>query len=151
MSNITDKEINYQFDNFTNYLIPFGSMDIRSAVTTSMEAGFNGKWAGEQVEEFMEQTEVALTDIDPCYCVYQSILEIARAEIEEITDHDFVNDQPEICTYGNFMCTSYDYEQEAIDRLIEVLQENNIKEDDFSEATIWFLNEVNITKDEYEY
>lgn len=144
MSNEPEQRIDREYDHFTGYLIPFGSMDIRSAVTTSIEAGFDGNWAGEQVDEMMEATGMPLGDLDPCYCVYDSILQIARNQIEELTGHDFVNDQKEIYTYGNFMCTAYDYEQEAIDELTKVLEDKEIAESDLDDATRWFLNEISI-------
>lgn len=150
MINTTKEEIDYHFDQFTNYLIPFGSMDIRSAITTAIEAGFNGEWAAQQVEEFVESTGIFLDEIDPCYCVYEALLQIARNEIEDVTEHDFVNDQDEIYVHGNFMCTTFDYKQEAIDSLVEVLKLHKVKESDFNEATRWFLQELEITKDQYE-
>jgi len=43
---------------------------------------------------------------------------MARNHIEEVAGYDFLNDfsgsGTEIYTYGNYMCSSYDYSSEAI-------------------------------------
>ncbi len=51
---------------------------------------------------------------------------MARNNIEEITNYDFINDysgsSSEIYTYGNFMCSQYDWSEDALDELrIKVL------------------------------
>ena len=63
------------------------------------------------------------TDIDPVYSVLDHILQMARNHIEEVTGYDFMNDfsgtETEIYTYGNYMCSSYDYSIEAVSELKE--------------------------------
>lgn len=58
--------------------------------------------------------------MDPVYSVMEHILQMARSHIEGITGYDFLNDfsgSTEIYTYGNYMCSSYDYSDEAIGEL----------------------------------
>ncbi len=63
------------------------------------------------------------TNVDPVYSVLDHILQMARNHIEEVTGYDFMNDfsgtETEIYTYGNYMCSSYDYSIEAVSELKE--------------------------------
>jgi hypothetical protein len=138
----TKEQIDYAFDSFTNYLIPFGSMDIRMAVETALEVGENGEWAAEQVQEFADSCGMKIDDCDPCYCVYDAILQEARTEIDGLIDFDFLNDGAEIDTHGNFMCTQYDYKSEAPETIKQKLIEAEIVFEDLSEKTQWFLSQI---------
>jgi len=138
----TNEQIDYAYDSFTNALIPFGSMDIRSAVNTALEVGEDGEWAAEQVQEFADSCGMKIDDCDPCYCVYDSILQSARGEIEDLTGFDFLNDGAEIDTAGNYCCTTYDWRDEAPDTIKQKLIEAEIEFADLSQKTQWFLSEI---------
>jgi len=141
-TNPTKEQIDYAYDCFTNALIPFGSMDIRSAVNTALEVGEDGEWAAEQVQEFADSCGMKIDDCDPCYCVYDSILQTARGEIEDLTGFDFLNDGAEIDTAGNYCCTSYDWRNEAPETIKQKLIEAEIVFADLSEKTQWFLSQI---------
>jgi hypothetical protein len=79
-----------------------------------------------------------------------AILQEARNEISDKAGFDFCNDcsTGEIYTAGNFMCTSYDYSQEAKDELIEALAASNVDISDLSEATQYFLDQVEVSQED---
>ena len=85
----TTNKIDYHFEQFTSNLIPFGSLDIRTAVKTALEVGEDGDWAAEQTREFADSCGMKIEDCDPVYCVYDTILQEARNEIGDLTGFDF--------------------------------------------------------------
>lgn len=139
---ITEKEISYNYDNFVSSLIPFGSMDIRAAVTIALEIGEDGDWAAEQLKEFAESTDMNIWDLDPVCCVYDAILQEARNEIEKLTGFDFVNEGAEIYTYGNYCATSYDWSYDAPSIIKEKLIASNINFSELSLKVQWFLESI---------
>jgi hypothetical protein len=143
---VTDRDIK----SFLTYLVPFGSSDIHAAIEHAINAGHDADWAAEQIEDFMDQCDVKIDDIDPVYCVMESILQEARGEIEQETGFDLCNDaeQGEIHTYGNYMCSSYDYKEEAKQELINVLAKHDIEVDDLSENTQYFLDQCEISQED---
>jgi hypothetical protein len=139
-----NEEITYEYDNYTASLIPFGSLDIRTAVKTALAVGEDGDWAADQVREFADQCEAKLEDCDPVYCVYDSILQEARNEIDNLISFDFMNDGADIDTAGNFMATSYDYNSDAPEKIKDKLIEGEIKFEDLSQKTQWFLEQIEV-------
>ena len=131
---------------------PFGWMDCKAAVEAATEAGYDYRWAAEQVTEYMDSCGVKIDDVDPVACVYDSILQEARGEIETETGYDLCNDckSGEIYTAGNFMCTSYDYKEGAKQELIDKLAEHDVQIEDLSEATQWFLSQCEISQEDIE-
>lgn len=132
-----------QVNQFCREFVPFGYLDIQTAIDTAIQAGKSVEWAAEQVNEFMDSTgSTNINGVDCVYCVYDSILQEARTEIEELTGYDFMNDntQGEIETHGNYMATSYDRKDEAYTELIGKL--DGIDIETLSETTQWFLNEI---------
>lgn len=139
---LTKEQIDYAYDDFTNSLIPFGSMDIRMAVETALEVGENGDWAAECVSEFADSCGMQISDCDPCYCVYDAILQEARNEISDLIEFDFLNNGAEIDTYGNYCCTQYDYKEESAGTIKQKLIDAEIVFSDLSEKTQWFLSQI---------
>jgi len=84
-----------------------------------------------------------ITDLDPCYVVMDSILQIARNEIEEITGFDLQNDAS-FETHGNFCASSYDWRSDDIDSLSEALRGNSDAMDNLSDTTRYWLSQVEI-------
>ena len=78
LKEITENAINYNYEMFTNYLIPFGSLDIRTAIKTALQVGEDGEWAAEQIEEFAESCGININEVDPVYCVYYCVCVYAR-------------------------------------------------------------------------
>jgi hypothetical protein len=138
----TELQLDYQFDNFCSNLMPFGSLDIRTAVRAAVQVGEDGDWAAECVRDFAESCDMKIDECDPVYCVYDAILQEARNEIDNLISFDFCNDGAEIYTAGNYCATSYDYSDDANDTIKEKLIENEIDFADLSEKTKWFLNEI---------
>jgi len=141
---ITNVKIDYHYNQFTANILPFGSMDIRIAIQTALEVGEDGYWVAETVREFTESCEVKIEDCDVVCCVYDTILQEARNEIDNLTNFDFVNDDAEISTYGNYCATSYDWSGNANEVIRDKLIENNIIFADLSVKTQWFLNEIEV-------
>ena len=139
---ITENQIISNYDDFTNYLVPFGSLDIRTAVKVALEVDENGEWAAQQLQEFAESCDMKIEDCDPVYCVYDTILQEARNEIDNLINFDFMNDGAYIDTYGNFVATSYDWRDEANETIKEKLIENKIEFSDLSIKTQWFLEQI---------
>ena len=139
---ITAEQIDREFGNFTASLVPFGSLDIRTAVNTALEVGEDGEWVADQLREFAYICEMKIEDCDPVYCVYDAILQEARNEIDYLINFDFLNDGAEIDTYGNYMATSYDGRGEANEKIKEKLIENEIEFSDLSIKTQWFLEQI---------
>jgi hypothetical protein len=141
-SKITNEQIIYNYENFTSNLIPFGSADIREAIITSLAVGEDGDWAAEKVREFSDSCDIKIEDCDPVYCVYDTILQEARNEIDGLINFNFFNDGAEIYTNGNFCATSYDWSDEAPETIKDKLIEAKIVFKDLSEKTQWFLEKI---------
>ena len=144
---MVDKErLDREIDDFNSTLIPFGYSDVKEAVSSALEGGHDGRWAAEQIEEYMDSTDTKLSEIDPNYVVYDSLLQEARNDINELTDKDILNDTDEqIEVSGNFMCTSLDYSDKASGELVEILKE--IDPDDETTAIEWLISEVDIREE----
>ena len=135
------ENIEYEIERFQAAIIPFGYLDIKAAVATALEGGHDGEWLAEQVQQFMEDTDIKLDDIDPNYVAYDSLLQEARTEIEEITEIDILNDtKSQVEVYGNYMCTSLDYSEEAAEELRGILEK--IVDEDKTPAIKWLQNEL---------
>lgn len=139
---MSTETIDRNVEDFLYAIAPFGSSDLRTAIDTAIQVGENGSWVAEQVQEFSESYEVKIADIDVVCCVYDSILQEARNEISDLIDFDFCNDGADIHTYGNYMATQYDFEEDAPSIIKEKLQDNNIVFVDLSVKTQWFLAEI---------
>jgi hypothetical protein len=142
---VTDGQVN----DFMASFCPFGWRDCEAAIQTAYEAGHDSDWAVEQIEDYADSCGVKLADIDPVYCVYDSILQEARNEIDNLCKFDIMNDA-NFDTYGNYMCTDYQYRDEDKTALIEKLAENDVKIGDLDEATQYFLSSVEISQEEIE-
>jgi len=135
--------IEYEIETFTSRLVPFGSQDIHAAVETAIEAGHDGDWAADQVEEYMESTDTSLKDIDPVAVVYESLLQEARNDIEALVNKDILNDtNKQVYVYGNFMCTSLDYSTQAQQELAEIMTQ--IPKEDYTDAMDWLWDNANL-------
>ncbi|MFA5307436.1 MAG: hypothetical protein WC365_08365 [Candidatus Babeliales bacterium] len=141
---VTDQQVlDREIADFTARLIPFGSRDIAVAVKTALEAGHDGDWAADQIEQYMEDTETSLKNIDPVAVVYESLLQEARSDIESAINKDILNDTNEqVYVYGNCMCTTLDYSNEAQQELAEIMTQ--IPKEDYTDAMTWLWNNANL-------
>ena len=139
------ERLDREIGDFTAYLIPFGSADIQTAIETALDAEHDGQWAAEQVEQWAEDTETPLKDIDCVAVVYESIFEEARTDIESATEKDIVNDTKEqVYVAGNYMCTSLDYSEKAQAELKEIM--SKIPKEDFTPAMKWLWENANLSE-----
>lgn len=134
----------YQIKNFYRALVPFGYMDVARAVEHAYNAGHDADWAAEQIEEFMGGVDSnTLNDIDPVYCVMDRILQDARNEIDNLTDFDIQNDVS-FDTYGNCMCSNWQYSDKDKEALIEALAFVDVNIEDLEQGTQYFLDSCEI-------
>ena len=124
----------------------FGYLDIQTAVVVALEVGEQPSWVYEQMEEFADSCGVKISDCDPVATVYDSVLQTAGAEIEELTGFNLCNDAKhgEIYVAGNFCCTSFDYKEEAKAELAEKVK--GLDFTDLSKKTQWFLEQLEINQ-----
>lgn len=149
-TNLTTKANELQINNAIASFCPFGSLDIKTAVNAALQAGKDTDFVYKCVNEFAEQCGQPIDKCDPVYCVLDEILQEARNEISQQCNFDFINDiqNGSIETYGNFMCSSYEVDEEAKEELIKVLATNNIDIEELSEATQYFLDAIEISQDD---
>jgi hypothetical protein len=137
------ERLDVEMDDFRAYLAPFGWADIKAAIEAALEAEHDGKWAAEQVEQWQEDTETPLKDVDPVYVVYDSLFQEARNDIETATKKDILNDTKEqVNVYGNYMCTSLDYSTEAQKELKEIM--SKVNKEDFTPAMKWLWENADL-------
>ena len=130
------------------YFCPFGCLDVERACNIGDEL-----WIYEnELFEIIDDTRINywcddFKNIDPVASVLDHILQMTRNKIEELTGYDFINDfswnWTEIYTYWNYMCSSYDYSQDAVDELQEKIAPviGELNQDKFCR---YFLSELNI-------
>lgn len=134
-----------QINNAMSDFCPFGYLDIKSAVNAALQAGKDSNYVYECCNEFIDSCGGKMEDLDPVYCVYDAILQEARNEIDTICNFDLMNDA-NFDTYGNFMCTAYNYDDSDKDLLINALADNGVIIEDLSKATQYFLDSIELTQ-----
>ena len=140
----------YETNQFYQSLTDWGSMDVETALEKAQEVGINGSELADLVRELLSDTGIELSKIDVCYVIYDHILQQARNKIDEVLNFDICNDmkgETQFYTYGNAMCTSFDYSSEAQEQLQEKIknatreQKDELLEDVFVKV---FLNDVDV-------
>lgn len=137
------KTLDIQIESFKGSFCPYGYLDIENAVSHALGAGYDGLWAFEQIHAFSGECGVKYPDIDPCVVVMDAILQEARCEIEQLCGFDIQNDAG-FDVYGNFMASSWKYNEEDLRLLNEVLAAHCDELQELSEVTLYFLAEVEI-------
>lgn len=138
--------INQETERAIAEFCPFGYLDLKAATTAALEAGKTSDYVYEQTQEFAESCDMQIDKCDPVACVFDSLMQEARNEIEELINYDFLNDfsgNGEIYVFGNLLDTHY-FGEEGKDELKAKLQEAKIKLEDLSEVTQWFLHNCQI-------
>ena len=131
---------------FYRKLSSFGYADLNTALEKFRSVGLFGDDLANQVQEFSENSETNITDIDICAVAFDHILQIAKNKIEEVLNFDMENDV-EFYVYSNYMCTEIIYEPEDQQKLQKVIdnatqkQKQELVNNNF---VIEFLNDVNI-------
>lgn len=139
------------YNNFVNYLNPFGSLDLHRAIGVSYQAGKNEEWLFDELESFCNETETKIANTDICYIAYDSIFQEARNEIEEATGEDICNDF-EFYTYGNGLDTSYycynDEPEDLLKLLKKAIKKGKLEIDaEELNSLNFFLSEIDILEE----
>lgn len=97
---------------------PFGYLDIKMVCDIWENIWLREDEIFDIIDDYKEDIwEVSFSKIDPVYVLLEHILQMARNYISEITDYDFINDfswsETGIYTHGNYMCSTYDYSENA--------------------------------------
>lgn len=120
---INDEEmLIFEIERFASLCNPFGWLDIREALRFGRKFNLDANKIIDLAEQFSKDCGIPFEELDIVYIVYEHVLQDARDRIYKATGYDFINDcHSEISTYGNFMATTYDYTEEARERLIAEL------------------------------
>jgi len=107
-----------------SYFCPFGYSDIEAACEIWDETDLKESELFDLIDDAREDMGYKNWDgFDPVYSVLDHVVQTARNKIEEITGYDFINDfsgsWTEINVHGNFMCSSIDYSNNAIEELVK--------------------------------
>ncbi len=147
---LTQDATDQQIDNAIIDFCPFGYLDMKAAVNAAIQAGESTSYVYDCVSEFSESCETPINDCDPVYCVLDAILQETRNELDSLIGFDFCNDLKSgyIDTYGNFMCSCYNYSGNAKEELIQVLKDNSIELSELSDKAQYFFSELEITQEE---
>ena len=142
-SSIMEKSVN----ELRGYFCPFGYLDVQAVCKIWNELKLN-EW---ELFDIIDDTRESFgyedfKSIDPVACILDHALQMSRNKIEEVTGYDFINDylgSGEIYTYGNYMCSSYDYCDEAVSELKEKVSPyySDLIQDKFC---FYFLTELGI-------
>ncbi len=133
--------------NFKSYFCPFGYLDIKKAIEITLEIGEHENWLFDILETRADDLDMKITYLDLCGEVYEQILQEACNQISDLTDYDFLNDfkgSGEIYTSYNYLCSSYNYGEEAKAELTKILKKKKIKKTDLDKKTVWFLEQLEI-------
>ncbi|MFX0201747.1 MAG: hypothetical protein ACFFCW_37030, partial [Candidatus Hodarchaeota archaeon] len=150
---IDEERLVFETDTLMWLLNPFVSMDVRAAIRFGMEFGLDADKIFGLAEKYSQETGAPFEELDIVYIVYEHVLQEARSRIYEATGYDFINDGPgEICIYGNYAGTCYDYTEEARERLISEIANLDItrREGLLDEFLLRLLEYINITKADIE-
>lgn len=115
--------MNNEVRELQQHFCPFGYLDLQQACKIWDQVWLYESDLFEIIDDFRESCGFwDFEKLDPVYCILEHILQMARNQIEELTGYDFMNDfsgsWSEIYTYGNFMCSSFDYSEDARAELI---------------------------------
>ncbi len=112
-------------------LMPFGYLDLQAAAEVLADAEISENDFSVYVEEFFEETQIPFSKLDICYLAYEYVLQEARNQIDDILGVDIINDTDNFYTYGNYMCSGYDCNEESIKKIsgwIKEIEETRAKE-----------------------
>ncbi|MFA5715985.1 MAG: hypothetical protein WC998_09605 [Candidatus Paceibacterota bacterium] len=157
VANETDEQreeriVNDEVDRFYRSVVHYGSADIYTAVKIARAVDIDGDDLGELVEDRAKDYAVMVGELDVCYEILEYILQMARNKISEVTGYDFLDDfngGTEICTYGNYMCSQYDYSEKAVKDLKSHLtnasedEKEELKQDKF---VMYLVNDLGISE-----
>lgn len=128
---------------FQSACCPLGYMDIDAAVRHAIAIGEDGDWLFELVQEQAEEIGLPFGKMDIVYTVLDHILQMARNEIDDKTNFDFLNDGVgKVYTYGNYCDSRYDAYDELVDELTNLFNKEGVSQEDLTQVTLYFLEQI---------
>jgi hypothetical protein len=124
---------------FVFSIIPGGYRDIQAAVSILYDADIPFNDFLEYMDNYMQDCQVELKDLDIAGLAYEYVLGQARHDIEELTNVDILNEY-DISVYGNYMCSSFDCSEETKQELEKIV--SNISEDDITDTIKVLISEI---------
>ncbi len=140
---IDETYLKNQISDFRDSFCPYGYLDVKRAVEVALEIGENAGWAFGEVERFADECGMKLADVDPCYVVFDAVLQRARREIEDLTGFDIQNDAS-FETHGNYCASCYDWRTDDLEELTERLRSYMDRLEDLEDVTKYWLAQVDI-------
>ena len=137
-------------DEFISLCNPFGYRDIQCAINTYLAVGKTAQDLFDDCTSFVDDIGGQFNELDICYIAHDNNLQSARHEIESQTSFDICNDS-NFEVYGNFICTSINYDDDDKDSLISALKEldrDTIKELLALDVDVWFFEEIELSIEE---
>ena len=118
------KTVKNEVNELQLYFCPFGYLDVKAVCEIGDSLWIYERELFEIIDNDRESMGYSNYDnFDPVASILDHVLQMARNKIEEVTGYDFLNDcsgnGTEIYTYWNYMCSSYDYSEEAKQELSE--------------------------------
>lgn len=153
---IIQEEVNDRMvTDFQRTFCPYGYGDIERALKAIEESEYEMGDSNyppdvlmDLIDDWKSSTGVEnLEDIDVVALVYDYIMQHARNEISEETGFDFENDSTAstpIYVAGNYLATSYDRSDDAVEEIQNAMKEKGLTNEDFSKPTQWFLDRINL-------
>jgi len=136
--------------NFNANILPYGYLDVKAGINHFLRYGKTGYELAEAVEQFNEETNTPLKDVDVTYVAYDVVLQEIRNEISDLIGFDICNDA-NFYTYGNYCCSSYDYTEQDKEKLITAIAETTQEQREEllnSEKVSKFLDDVEISQED---
>lgn len=146
--NDKEKILNKKTHDLMLEFCPFCFGDMQAIVSTIESVGksINDAYAM-IINQANEINDGKLDNIDPVYCVYDSLRGEAIKELKkQINLENF--DFDSIDVYGNYLCTSLQIENETKQELIEILKDNNINFENSNALISWFFDNLDINKND---
>jgi hypothetical protein len=146
--NDKEKILNKKTQDLMLEFCPFCFGDMQAIVETIESVGKSISDAYTMIiNRANEINEGKLDSIDPVYCVYDALRGEAIKELQkQINFENFDFDLIDV--YGNYLCTSLQIENETKQELIEILKANNINFENSSALISWFLDCLDISKND---
>jgi hypothetical protein len=148
---VSPQRLQREGDQLRALCCPWGWLDVQVAVRCFLEIGLTADDLFEQIEEFAEQCDTKLGDIDPAPILpmtqFYNWLGQKSSSNQTMTLPMIAAISAEIYTAGNYCATSYDWSQQAIDELtgkLQTLDRNQKNELLSDEPTAWFLEQLEI-------
>ena len=139
------KTIKEGLNNLIELFNPFGKISLQRCIKVAYIIGYDESWVYNVLQDFQklhQYTNEEMQGIDPCYVIYDKILDAVRWELINLIPIDVWDIEVLIVpNYSNthFFCSQAD--KEAIEYELKV---NDISFNDISSETYFFLKEIGI-------